>query len=474
MLGEKLPLWTQEDIIKATQGEAFGPSRSAYGCAIDSREISPDDMFIAIRGGATDGHHYIKEAIGRGASIILIDHWPSDFLSPLNRPSDVSFILVKDTFETLWSLARYARARLSPSIKITAITGSVGKTTTKKALAHILEEQGCVAASAKSLNTKLGVPLSLIRSPKNAKYGVFEVGMSQKGEIAPLSELIKPHVAIITMLAPAHFEAFSSLSEIAQEKLNIVKGLPSEGIVILNHDMPLYKEIFSDIPYQKMTFGRSEDSDLRLLNIKLLEFGFMEVTAQFKGEISPFTYVIEGIGEHFAFNTLGALLAAYALGANVEKAIQTLKTFTPEIRRGKCQVVLLDGKEMVLLDESYNANPTSMRAALSALSFLPKWKGGRMVAVLGDMLELGEQSAKFHQELSQEIKKHHIHAVYTCGPMMEHLHKALPKETQKIHVDQSQDLFKAVKTFLQEKDNIMVKGSLGMKMDKFVKGLKGE
>ncbi|HQS83455.1 MAG: hypothetical protein B7Y25_01755 [Alphaproteobacteria bacterium 16-39-46] len=474
MLHPNFPLWTHDDIIKATQGKAFGPSQDSFGCALDSRDVREGDLFIPIRGETTDGHHFIKEAVGRGAVVVLIDHWPSEYSSSRNRPLDVSFIVVKDTFEALWALARYARARFRPDIKIAAITGSVGKTTTKKALAHILKEQGRVAASAKSLNTKLGVPLSLIRSPKDADYGVFEIGMSQKGEIAPLSELVKPHVAVITMLAPAHFGAFSSLEEIAQEKSEIIKGLSPNGVVILNHDMPLFREISAGIPHQKLTFGRSEESDLRLLGVRLLEFGFLEVKAQFAQEKSPFTYVLQAIGAHFAYNTLGAILTARALGADVKKAIESLETFTPEVRRGQYQTLFYEGRELVLLDESYNANPTSMQAALEALSYLPKWKGGRMVAVLGDMLELGKESETFHRAISHEIEKHHIDAVFTCGKMMELLHKVLPLNVQKVHVDRSQDLFESVKMLLEEKDNIMVKGSLGMKMDNFVKALKGE
>ncbi len=467
------PLWTHEDVLKATGGKAFGPPTASSGCAIDTRDVCAGDLFIAIKGEKTDGHHFIQEALDRGASKILMDHWPS-FLSPLTLPQDISAVMVENTFEALWSLARYARGRLRPDIKIAAVTGSVGKTTTKVALAHILKDQGCVAASAKSLNTKLGVPLSLIRSSERAEYGVFEIGMSKKGEIAPLSELVKPHVAVITMLAPAHFGAFSSLEEIAREKSEIIKGLPPEGHVILNRDMPFFKEIEGWIPHQKRTFGRVEDSDLRLLSVRPGDFGFLEVKAQFKEEQKPFTYMIQAIGEHFAYNTLGALLTAQTLGADMEKAKRSLETFSPEVRRGQYQILRHGGREMVLLDESYNANPTSMRAALEALSYLPKWRKGRMVAVLGDMLDLGEQSEAFHRGLSQDIEAHRIEAVFTCGKMMQHLNRALPNHLQKIHVETSQDLFEKVKMLLQEGDNIMVKGSLGMKMDAFVKALKGE
>lgn len=468
------PLWTQELVLKAVEGKPFGPSWKAFGCAIDSREVRPGDIFIPQKGEKVNGHLFIKNAIEQGAACVILDHWPDEFLLPSQRPPQVSFVEVNNTFEALWDLARFRRAEFSQNIKIAALTGSVGKTTTKAALAHILRDQGHVASSAKSLNTKFGVPLSLARSRQDATYGVFEVGMSQKGEIAPLSELIRPTIVVITMLAPAHFAFFKNLEEIAEEKAQIMKGLCPEGTVILNHDMPFFETVFQKKSARCLTYGRHKDADLRLLSALPLEFGVFEVTAQFKSEEKPFSYKVQGIGEHFAYNTLAALLTACEMGADFEKARLSLETFEPEVRRGQYEILKYLSGEVVLLDESYNANPTSMRAALEALSYLPRWRKGRTVAVLGDMLELGEEGKALHRGLASEIERLEIDAVFTCGPLMRSLSEALPCHVLKVHCETSQELFSEVKPFLQDKDNIMVKGSLGMKMDNFVKMLKRE
>lgn len=466
----KAPLWTRDLVINVVQGEGFGPDWQAFGVSLDTREVMRGDLFIAIGGETTDGHDHLHEALRRGAAAVILDHWPEN----LDLCEENSFILVKNTFEALWDLARFARARFCKDIKIAALTGSVGKTTTKAALAHILGAQALTAASAKSLNTKLGVPLSLARSSPQARYGVFEVGMSEKGEIAPLSKLLEPHVAVITMLAPAHLKSLKTLEDIAQEKLQIATGLSSKGVIVLNQDMPLFEYVLERVFHGYVTFGNGEKADLRLLSAKPSEFGCFEVTAQFKGDLAPFSYTLQAIGTHFAYNSLAALLSARQMGANMEDAVRALETFKPEVRRGQYEHIKVEDLHMVLLDESYNANPTSMRAALEALAVLPKWKGGRTVAVLGDMRELGEGSRDFHRSLAKDIESLGIDAVYTCGEEMEALYKVLGDQVQKKHVSTSQDLFETVRKELQDKDNIMVKGSLSMKMDAFIKALKGE
>lgn len=462
------PLWTHDEVLNAVHGGNSGPYWLAYGASIDSRDVHPGDLFIAIRGEAVDGHLFAHKALMKGATAAIVDYWPDNLL-PL--PSDKSVVLVQNTFQALWDLARAARARLHA--QIVAITGSVGKTTTKSALAHILRLQGLTAASEKSLNTKLGVPLSLIRAPQKSEFGIFEIGMSQKNEIAPLSELISPHVAIITMIAKAHLASLKSLEAIADEKCQITAGLSPEGCVILNHDMPCFDYVSQKISHRTLTYGRHQDADLRLLEIHPMDFGKFHVQAKFKSDKTPFTFSLNGMGTHFAYNILAALLATREVGGDVLQAAQSIETFEPEFRRGQYQIISLKEKgKVVLLDETYNANPTSMLAALESLSTIRHWKSGRTIAVLGDMLELGEESPTLHENLATDIKRLGIDAVFTCGPMMKNLANVLDPAVHKGHFKSSQELLKPVKEYLVDNDIVMAKASRGMRMDLFVESLK--
>lgn len=462
------PLWTQDEVLQAVQGGSSGPYWDAYGASIDSRDVHPGDLFIAIRGEVVDGHLFAHKALMQGATAAIVDYWPENLL-PISHNKSV--ILVQNTFQALWDLAHFARNRLQA--KIVAITGSVGKTTTKSALAHILSRQGLTSASEKSLNTKLGVPLSLVRASKKSKFGIFEVGMSQKNEIAPLSKLISPHVAIITMIAPAHLASMKSLEAIADEKCQITAGLGRDGCVILNHDMPCFDYVSKQISHQILTYGRHEDADLRLLEIHPLDFGKFHVQVKFKSDKTPLAFSLNGMGIHLAYNVLAALLATRELGGDVLLGAESIESFEPEFRRGQSQIISLKGgRHIVLLDETYNANPTSMLAALESLANIRHWKKGRTLAVLGDMLELGEQSPILHKNLAEDIKRLGIDAVFTCGPMMKNLADSLDPSIHKGHVKSSQELLTLVKEYLSDDDIVMAKASRGMRMDLFVESLK--
>ena len=469
LLDKTHPLWSRDTVLKAVSGGGYGPDWSATNVSIDSREVTPGDLFIALHGETVDGHNYLKDACHRGAASILIDHWPSE-IQP--ESLSISAVMVRDTLQALWDLGKDRRQKICA--KIAAITGSVGKTTTKDALSHILRSQALTAASEKSLNTKVGVPLSLARCPEDAVFGVFEIGMSLPGEIAPLAKLVSPDVVMITMIAPAHLASMKSLESIAVEKCSIVEGLSSDGIVILNHDMPLFEDIRARLSNRIIwTYGQHEKADLRLISNHLIDHQTQDITAHFRGESASFSYGVRAIGIHMAMNTLAALLAAKALGANVWKAIHDLNTFEPALRRGQIEHVLLSGGgEIILLDESYNANPTSMRTALQSLAALKKLHQGRALAVMGDMLELGENSENYHRDLSNDIKNLQIDSVYTCGPLMQNLAADLNTNIHRFHHDSAEKIAQAILKEIRAGDIIMVKGSRGMGMEKVIELLK--
>lgn len=449
------PLWHGYQVVAATGGEARGGSDwSVNGLSIDTRTIRQGDLFIALE-AARDGHDFVAEAFTRGASAVLV-----------SRPIDVDGpqVLVADTMGALHGLAAAGRDRnFGPLI---GVTGSAGKTTTKEMLRHALAPLGKVHAAIKSFNNHLGVPITLAELPPDADAGVIEMGMNHAGEIRELTKLVRPHIAIITTIAEAHIENLGSLEAIADAKSEIAEGLRPEGVMILPADSPFLgqlKERCSQAGASKLlTFGR-QGSDAKLLSIANADGG-LTVHADILGTNVRFR--LQAMGDHMASNAVAALLAAAEAGADVRKAAASLEGFTSGEGRGAHIAMRFGNASVTLLDESYNANPASMRASLSVLAAAPR----RRIAVLGEMKELGAASPELHAGLADSVAGA-ADVVHTAGDDMLHLRNALPEAIRGMHADKAIDLVQILLDDVNEADTLLFKGSNASKVGDLVEAL---
>jgi len=449
-------LWTSEEAAAATGGRTTAAWR-ASGVSIDSRSLAPGDLFVALAGPHHDGHDYIGKAFEAGAAAAL-SHRPAD-----ERAAGGPLLLVEDTLTALWRLGAAARAR--SAARFVAITGSVGKTGTKEALARCLRAQAPTAASAASHNNHWGVPLSLARMARDSVYGVFEVGMNHPGEIRELTGLLRPDVALITNIEPVHIGNFDSVEQIADAKGEIFEGMTPAGIAVLNRDNPHYARLAERARAcglgRVLRFGRAADAEARLIDCKPQPDG-SDVRAEILGE--TLRYRISLPGTHWVINSLGVLAAVAAVGASTKAAAAQFATLAPLAGRGaRHRMAVADGA-IELIDDSYNANPTSMRAAFEVLARAVPGAGGRRIAVLGDMLELGEDSAVLHRGLAAPLAEQGIDLVFACGPAMAALFDELPPARRGAHAADSQALAPRVVEALHPGDVVMVKGSLGSRM----------
>jgi UDP-N-acetylmuramoyl-tripeptide--D-alanyl-D-alanine ligase len=452
-------LWTAEDVAAATRGVTAG-GWVASGVSIDSRTLAPGDLFVALTGPNQDGHRFVAQAFERGAAAAVVSRLPEG-------PGDgAALVLVADTQVALEGLGRAGRARTAA--RIAGVTGSVGKTGTKDALRHVLGRQAPTYASAASHNNHWGVPLSLARLPQGAAFGVFEMGMNHAGEISALTRLVRPHVALITTVAPAHLEFFPSVAAIADAKSEIFEGVQPGGVAIINRDDEFYERMRAHAEGcgvgRIVTFGRDAGADWRLAEYHLRP-EFSEVTAVRQGR--RFAYRLGTPGEHVVLNSLAVLAVAEALGADAAQAAASLGDLRAAPGRGERRPIAVGGGQALLLDESYNANPASMRAALAVLGHLP----GRRLAVLGDMLELGETSGDLHAKLAEAVERASVDLVFTCGPGMARLRQALPAARRGGHAEDSAALAAMVAAAVRPGDTILVKGSLGSAMARVVTAL---
>jgi len=456
------PLWTAAEAARATGGTGASDWR-AEGVCIDSREAGPGDLFVALAGPRFDGHDFVADALRAGAAAAMVARRP-DGLAP-----DAPLLLVDDTLDGLRALAAAARRR--GRAKICAITGSVGKTGTKEALAAALGRQGRTAASARSLNNHWGVPLSLARLPADADFGVFEVGMNHAGEIEPLSLLLRPDVAIITTVAPAHIGHFDSIEAIADAKAEIFAGMKG-GTAVLNRDNALFDRLSAAARSAGVTeiiaFGESAGADARLLDCSLDNQG-ANVDAEICGR--HIAYRLSLPGRHQVFNSLAVLAACHVLDADVAAAARTLSEITPLAGRGQRHRVRLVNGAFTLIDESYNANPASMRAAIEMLADTRPEPCGRRVAVLGDMRELGDRSTDYHAALAGVLAENGIERVYACGQEMAQMMAHLPPAMRGMHAATSREIADDVARAAAAGDVIMIKGSLASAMSVVVEAL---
>ena len=457
------PLWTLGEIAAATRGACLGAAGTPVsGFSIDSRALAPGEGFVAIRGPNRDGHAFVAAALDQGAACAIVDNSfpPND---------EEKLVRVGDTLEALNDLGRAARARARDTLVI-AVTGSAGKTGTKEALRLALAPSGSVHASAKSFNNHWGVPLSLANMPKATRFGVFEIGMNHPGEIAALVPLVKPQIAIVTTVAPVHLGFFRSVEEIANAKAEIFGGLIPGGVAIINRDIPYFERLKAhalEHGARIVGFGESEHADARLERVELLADD-SNVAAELFGE--PFTYRLGAPGRHLVQNSLAVLAAAKLAGADLALAAKALEKLHAGPGRGAR--ILIDGGRMAIVDESYNANPASMRAALAMLSLLPRCDFPRRVAVLGDMLELGPEGPRLHAELAEVVDGAGVDVVFACGELMKSLYEALPASRRGAYAKTSEELAPKLVEAVGPGDAIVVKGSLGSRMAPLVEALK--
>lgn len=458
-------LWTSAEIAAATGGQASGDF-AVTGVTFDSREVEPGFLFIALKGEATDGHRFLDAAIDRGAAGLLVSEAPA---AARGHPH----VLVPDTFAALEALAHAARARTDA--RIIGVTGSVGKTGTKEALAAALDraDPGRTHRSVKSYNNHTGVPLSLARMPRDSRFAVLEMGMNHAGELAHLTTLVRPHVAIVTAIAPAHTEFFPDESAIADAKGEIFQGLEAldgsrGGTAIVPYDSPHYERLSAAAaPYaaRTTTFGIDKAADVHAIDVMRTERGTF-VTARV-GE-RQLGYTIAFPGAHWVSNSLAVLAAVDAVGGDLALAGLALAELNGLPGRGQRLRVPVGDGEALVIDESYNANPASMRATLSVLAQEP----GRHVAVLGEMRELGEQSAQFHADLAEPILAANVEAVVLVGEMMSalaaKLEGALAPKVNMVHVPDTASARDALAAVLAPGDAVLIKGSNGVGLSRLV------
>ncbi len=452
------PLWTSADIAAATGGAASA-SFSVTGVAFDSREVGAGDLFIALTGEITDGHRFIDGAFAQGAGGAIVS-------TPCAHPH----VLVADTMAALNALGRAARARTSA--KIFGVTGSVGKTGTKEALANALARanRGPVHRSVKSYNNHTGVPLSLARMPVDTAYAVFEMGMNHASELAALTKLVRPHVALITTVAAAHIEFFASVEAIADAKAEIFEGLEPSGTAIIPFDNPHAARLIGHAkPHacRIVTFGRGEGADVRTLDAIAVESGTMLSVALPHAELC---FTLSQHGEHWVSNALCVLAAVDAVGGDLAAAGLALSDLAGLAGRGAQHRIAAAGGEAILIDESYNANPTSMAATLAVLAATP---AVRRIAVLGAMGELGHDSARFHTELAARIIEAGVDFALLVGSAMAPTAKALEGRVTFTHVENAATALPMLSELIQSDDVILIKGSNAIGLAHIVKSLTG-
>ena len=464
-----LALWNAVGIARATGGVAMGEFEVS-GVEIDSRDVVPGDLFFALKGEATDGHRFLDAAFERGAAAAVVD-----------RPIDRPHVLVKDTSSALELLGKAARERMNGTV--IGVTGSVGKTGVKEALFQSLDRasRGAAHRSVKSYNNHVGVPLSLSRMPSRSRFGVFEMGMNHAGEIAALTRTVRPHVALITTIAPAHIEMLGSEEAIADAKAEIFEGLMPGGTAIIPADSPFCSRLRAKAQWCKarvVTFGLSANADVRLLDVVAAPGGGSLVTADMGDR--RVCYTISAPGDHWVANSLGVMAAVRAAGGDLGAAGVALAEMEGLAGRGARLVLPVDGGEALLIDESYNANPASMRATLAQLG---KTDARRRIAVLGAMKELGAHGPGFHAALAGPLREAGIDFAVLVGDEMRALADELGKSgggalgnrPAFAHCASVQEAVQALQQHGVERgDAILVKGSNSVGLGALVRAFAGK
>ena len=466
-----MSLWTSAEAAAATGGRAVG-DWACDGVSIDTRTLEPRDLFVALK-DVRDGHEFVAQALEKGAAAALVSRIPDGVAE------DAPLLIVEDVLTGLEALGRAARARTAA--KVAAVTGSVGKTSTKEMLLAMLSDQGRTHASVASYNNHWGVPLTLARMPKDTEFAIIEIGMNHPGEIAPLAKMAEPDVAMVTTVAAAHLEAFENVAGIAVEKASIFDGVKPGGVAVIN----------ADIEHAAILMAKAVDRRLRELEFGEhgFQFKLLDVTVQDDTTVvqadadgTPLLFKIATPGRHFAMNGLGALAVVQALGADLALAAQSLGRWSPYKGRGVRERIVLDPVDthlaLDLIDDSYNANPTSMAASLDVLAAaavtndIGRVSKGRRIAFLGDMKELGGDAKALHAGLAQLDAMKNIDVVHCVGPLMRSLYEALPEHRRGAWTETSDEMVAGLRQKLDSGDVVLAKGSLSMKLGLIVDAIR--
>jgi UDP-N-acetylmuramoyl-tripeptide--D-alanyl-D-alanine ligase len=460
------PLWSAAELTTALGvTPEGGESAPITGVSIDTRTLQRGDLFGALR-DQRDGHDFVSAAFKAGAGAALVS------ASYTRAPDDGVLFRVPDTLEGLIALGEAARKRLSLDAHVIGVTGSAGKTGTKEMLRACLSRIGATHASEKSYNNHWGVPLTLARMPADTRFGVFEIGMNHAGEIRPLTKMVHPHAAIITTVEAVHLEHFPSVAAIADAKGEIFEGLPAGGAAIIKFDNPpaeRLKAIAKACGAHAVTFGFDADADVRGSNFRASDDG-SDMIVEIGGRGLPVHLAMPG--KHIAENALAVAAAIDAIGADLPAALEALSDLAPPNGRGARSMLRIGGGEALLIDESYNANPASMKAALETLGAVPRDKFGRRIAVLGDMLELGSEAPALHTGLKSAVDAAGVDLVFACGQHMKGLYDALPAAKKGGYSLTPPSLEAALTDHLRAGDVVMVKASNGTRLGAVVAALK--
>lgn len=466
-----VPLWTFADLVTASGGKADGtPAAAITGFTFDTRALVPGNVFVALK-DQRDGHDFVTNAFNAGASLAIVSQ------AYERKPGDGPLLRTADPLLALGRIGVASRARLSSDARVIAVTGSAGKTTTKEMLRACLNKiaPGRVHASEKSYNNHWGVPLTLARMPADTLYAVFEIGMNHAGEITPLTRMVRPHAAIVTTVEAVHLEHFPSVDAIADAKGEVFAGLEPGGAAVIKRDNP--------------HSGRLGSHALRA-GARIVFFGFspgegvsVSAPSETDGGSSLELRMRDGRavalrlampGRHNAENAIAVAAALDAVGAPVEQALAALAQIAPPPGRGARTVLAVPGGEILLIDESYNANPASMRAALATLATVGRDKYHRRIAVLGDMLELGAQGPALHRNLFDAVDEAGVDVLFACGPLMKGLYDAVPAAMKGGWAETAVALTPQVLSRLQAGDAVMVKASNGTRLGPLVEAVKAQ
>ena len=466
-----MSLWTSAAAAEATGGQVTA-DWACEGVSIDTRTLEPGDLFVALK-DVRDGHEFVAQALQKGAAAALVSRVPEGVAE------DAPLLIVDDVLAALEDLGRAGRARTQA--RVAAVTGSVGKTSTKEMLLAMLSDQGRTHASVASYNNHWGVPLTLARMPQNTEFAVIEIGMNHPGEIAPLARMARPHVAMVTTVAAAHLEAFDSVAGIAAEKASIFEGVEAGGVAVLNADIDhagILREKAAHERLRGVEFG-GDAKDFILRDVSV-QNDTTVVQAEARG--APLLFKIATPGRHFAMNGLGALAVVDALGGDLALAAQSLGRWSPYRGRGVRERIVLDPVEthlaLDLIDDSYNANPTSMAASLEVLAAAEvrdntgRVSKGRRIAFLGDMKELGPDAEALHEGLAGLEAMQHIDRVHCIGPLMRALYDALPEHRRGVWAETSEEMLDGLRRHLDSGDVVLAKGSLSMKLGLIVDAIR--
>ncbi|HVZ99966.1 MAG TPA: UDP-N-acetylmuramoyl-tripeptide--D-alanyl-D-alanine ligase [Caulobacterales bacterium] len=452
-------LWLAEEAAGATGGTLQGADAwIASGVSIDTRSLEKGDLFVALK-DVRDGHDFLKQAFDAGACAALVsDAEKAQGLGPA--------LVVDDVLAALRKLGEAARDRCGA--RRVAVTGSVGKTSTKEALAACLAATGLTHRSIKSYNNHWGVPLTLSRMPAATQFAVFEIGMNHRGEILPLTTLVKPHVALVTTIAPAHVENLGSLEAVADEKGDVYAGLEPGGAALVPNEAPHANRLIEAAQRNGanvIRFGRDPQCEARLLKFEMQEDGSI-AEADILGRAIRYRIGVEGA--HWALNSVAALAAADLAGADLQAAAHALAHLKAAEGRGAARKIEASFGAFTLVDDSYNANPASMAAAFATLAARP---GGRRIAALGDMLELGPDERAYHAGLAEPLNKAGVDLVFSAGPRMAALMEALPPGRRGGYAESADALIPILTGALKAGDVVLVKGSNGSRMSRVVEAL---